>query len=82
MNFFVFFSVEYEHSPFKSGGSSMMGLHSNFGSNSAPPPLDLSEFPSLSSKNTGSSQPNPMAGRQPYGESTLCRYFLSFCSRF
>ncbi|KAK7084383.1 CCR4-NOT transcription complex subunit 2 [Halocaridina rubra] len=52
--------------PFGSGGSSMMGLHSNFGGDSAPPPLDLSEFPSLSSRNTDSSQPNPMAGRQPY----------------
>ncbi|XP_053651636.1 CCR4-NOT transcription complex subunit 2 isoform X1 [Cherax quadricarinatus] len=48
------------------GGNSMMGLHSNFGGDSAPPPLDLSEFPSLSSRNTDSSQPNPMAGRQPY----------------
>lgn len=50
------------------GGSSMMGLHSNFGGDSAPPPLDLSEFPSLSSRNTDNSQPNPMAGRQPYGK--------------
>ncbi|XP_071524625.1 CCR4-NOT transcription complex subunit 2-like isoform X2 [Panulirus ornatus] len=49
------------------GGNSMMGLHSNFGGgDSAPPPLDLSEFPSLSSRNTDNSQPNPMAGRQPY----------------
>lgn len=46
----------------------MMGLHSNFGGDSAPPPLDLSEFPSLSSRNTDNSQPNPMAGRQPYGK--------------
>ncbi|XP_076039425.1 uncharacterized protein LOC143024475 [Oratosquilla oratoria] len=49
------------------GGTGVIGLHSNFGaSDSAPPPLDLSEFPSLSSRNTDSSQPNPMAGRQPY----------------
>ena len=56
--------------PFSSGqGTSMIGaLHSNFGGDSAPPPLDLSEFPSLSSCNTDSSQPNPMAGRQPYGK--------------
>lgn len=59
--------------PYGSGGpSSMMGLHSNFGGDSAqPPPLDLSEFPSLSSRNSDSSAPNPisaMAGRQPYGE--------------
>lgn len=56
----------------------MMGLHSNFGGDSAPPPLDLSEFPSLSSRNTDNSQPNPMAGRQPYGESfSACiKFFL------
>ncbi|XP_027218389.1 CCR4-NOT transcription complex subunit 2 isoform X1 [Penaeus vannamei] len=52
--------------PYGSGGNSMMGLHSNFGGDSAPPPLDLSEFPSLSSRSTDNSQPNPMAGRQPY----------------
>ncbi|CAL4087988.1 unnamed protein product, partial [Meganyctiphanes norvegica] len=56
--------------PYGSGGSSMMGLHSNFGGDSAqPPPLDLSEFPSLSSRNSDSSATNPisaMAGRQPY----------------
>ncbi|XP_045623003.1 CCR4-NOT transcription complex subunit 2 isoform X2 [Procambarus clarkii] len=48
------------------GGNNIMSLHSNFGGDSAPPPLDLTEFPSLSSRNTDSSQPNPMAGRQPY----------------
>ncbi|XP_045623004.1 CCR4-NOT transcription complex subunit 2 isoform X3 [Procambarus clarkii] len=50
------------------GGNNIMSLHSNFGGDSAPPPLDLTEFPSLSSRNTDSSQPNPMAGRQPYDD--------------
>ncbi|KAB7496056.1 CCR4-NOT transcription complex subunit 2 [Armadillidium nasatum] len=51
------------------GGSSMMGLGSSFGGDSAPPPLDLSEFPSLTSRTSETSQQNtnPMVGRQPYG---------------
>ena len=51
-----------------SGSSINSAFHSNFGAEAVPPPLDLSEFPSLSSQNTDSSQPNPMAGRQPYGQ--------------
>lgn len=47
----------------------MMGLGSSFGGDSAPPPLDLSEFPSLTSRTSETSQQNtnPMVGRQPYG---------------
>lgn len=46
----------------------MMGLSNSFGE-TAPPPLDLNEFPSLTSRNSENSQsnPNPLVGRQPYG---------------
>ena len=54
--------------------NAMSGLQSSFsgaGDNgTTPPTLDLSEFPSLSNRGHGDSasmQPNPMAGRAPYG---------------
>lgn len=67
--------------PHRSYGGSQSGLsnfHSVFGGSggsgggdsSTPPLLDLSEFPSLTSRGQGDTmpQPTPMPGKQPYGE--------------
>lgn len=55
----------------------MNSFHSVFGvsgDNNTPPLLDLNEFPSLTNRGQGDSmpQPNPMPGKQPYGE--FCIY--------
>lgn len=56
-----------------SSQSTLNNLHSVFGTadNNTPPLLDLSEFPSLTNRNSSDSmpQPSPMPGAKPYGKS-------------
>lgn len=74
--------------------STLNNFHSAFGSStsgggdtSTPPLLDLSEFPSLTNRGQGDSsmpQPNPMPGKQPYGEKKNDIYkskFKNFCRK-